>query len=317
MSERGRSTSPRPLRDAEMAVDSDKPNAKVVIVTNLTRNVVKAHLQVIFGVYGDVAKIDLPVYGKSGQNRGKAAVEYAESQAARKAASHMNGGQLDGAVLKAHATAVADSGRLRAHEPARARGLPHPGTDAEGMTEATVAGAWDGDCPRQGTTVLVLPVAQGHVRSRLSVAGTPAWDHAEDHQATLGVDTVEDVRGPAATPCAQVALAQDLPPVRARALVLGHAPCLIHLIRETAGAEVALDLGEARAGGVTAEMISETADQGPLRLRGTDAYILRVTVSDEHLSVILSMVPTDATNMRISPRSVLCDYASIYYIKIS
>lgn len=64
MSERGRSTSPRPLRDAEMAVDSEKPNAKVVIVTNLTRNVVKAHLQVIFGVYGDVAKIDLPVYGK-------------------------------------------------------------------------------------------------------------------------------------------------------------------------------------------------------------------------------------------------------------
>ncbi|KAG9219219.1 hypothetical protein CCMSSC00406_0001629 [Pleurotus cornucopiae] len=100
MSERGRSTSPRPLRDAEMAVDSEKPNAKVVIVTNLTRNVVKAHLQVIFGVYGDVAKIDLPVYGKSGQNRGKAAVEYAESQAARKAASHMDGGQLDGAVLK-------------------------------------------------------------------------------------------------------------------------------------------------------------------------------------------------------------------------
>ena len=47
-----------------MAVDSEKPNAKVVIVTNLTRNVVKAHLQVIFGVYGDVAKIDLPVYGK-------------------------------------------------------------------------------------------------------------------------------------------------------------------------------------------------------------------------------------------------------------
>ncbi|KAL4265608.1 hypothetical protein AB1N83_000166 [Pleurotus pulmonarius] len=197
MSERGRSTSPRPLRDAEMAVDSDKPNAKVVIVTNLTRNVVKAHLQVIFGVYGDVAKIDLPVYGKSGQNRGKAAVEYAESQAARKAASHMNGGQLDGAVLKVELSDLPVRSRSRSHP----RGGPRNGrTDAEGMTEATVAGAWDGDCPRQGTTVLVLPVAQGHVRSRLSVAGTPAWDHAEDHQATLGVDTVEDVRGPAATP---------------------------------------------------------------------------------------------------------------------
>ncbi|KDQ29106.1 hypothetical protein PLEOSDRAFT_1103140 [Pleurotus ostreatus PC15] len=126
MSERGRSTSPRPLRDAEMAVDSEKPNAKVVIVTNLTRNVVKAHLQVIFGVYGDVAKIDLPVYGKSGQNRGKAAVEYAESQAARKAASHMDGGQLDGAVLKVELSDLpAQRGRRR---------LPWPG---DGTATAT------------------------------------------------------------------------------------------------------------------------------------------------------------------------------------
>ncbi|ETW83849.1 hypothetical protein HETIRDRAFT_243176, partial [Heterobasidion irregulare TC 32-1] len=77
----------------------EKNDAKVVVVNHLTRNVVEAHLRTIFGFYGKITKVDLPVYGKSGQNRGKAALEFEESAAAHKAASHMNGGQLDGAVL--------------------------------------------------------------------------------------------------------------------------------------------------------------------------------------------------------------------------
>ena len=68
MSERGRSTSPRPIGDADVDMEnggaSAKPHAKVVIVTNLTRNVVESHLQVVFGFYGQVTKIDLPVFGK-------------------------------------------------------------------------------------------------------------------------------------------------------------------------------------------------------------------------------------------------------------
>ena len=36
----------------------------------------------------------------AGQNRGKAAVEFTEPAFAHKAYTHMNGGQLDGAVLK-------------------------------------------------------------------------------------------------------------------------------------------------------------------------------------------------------------------------
>ncbi|KIP07017.1 hypothetical protein PHLGIDRAFT_71758, partial [Phlebiopsis gigantea 11061_1 CR5-6] len=78
----------------------DKPHAKVVVVTNLTRNVVEAHLQTIFNFYGAITKIDLPLFGKSGQNRGKAAIEFADSASAHRATSHMDGGQLDGAILK-------------------------------------------------------------------------------------------------------------------------------------------------------------------------------------------------------------------------
>jgi RNA-binding protein with serine-rich domain 1 len=42
---------------------SNKPGATVVIVTNLTRNVVEAHLRTVFGFYGDIVKIDLPLFG--------------------------------------------------------------------------------------------------------------------------------------------------------------------------------------------------------------------------------------------------------------
>ena len=42
----------------------NKPDAKVVIVDNLTKNVVQEHLQTIFGFYGEIVKLDLPLFGK-------------------------------------------------------------------------------------------------------------------------------------------------------------------------------------------------------------------------------------------------------------
>ncbi|KAF9818351.1 hypothetical protein IEO21_02866 [Rhodonia placenta] len=104
MSTRGRSTSPHPLHDGDVDLDNghgvEKSHIKVIQVSNLTRNVVDAHLRTVFGFYGHIVKIDLPIFGKSGQNRGKASLEFADSASAHKAISHMNGGQLDGAVLK-------------------------------------------------------------------------------------------------------------------------------------------------------------------------------------------------------------------------
>lgn len=79
---------------------ANQKDVKVVVVNGLSRNVVQTHLQTIFGFYGEIVKIDLPLYSKSGQNRGKAALEYADVASAHKAVSHMHGGQLDGLVLK-------------------------------------------------------------------------------------------------------------------------------------------------------------------------------------------------------------------------
>ena len=66
MSTRGRSASPQ-SRDVDVDMDKqseEKLDAKVVVISNLTRNVVEAHLQSIFGFYGEVVKVDLPIYVK-------------------------------------------------------------------------------------------------------------------------------------------------------------------------------------------------------------------------------------------------------------
>ena len=66
MSTRGRSASPQE-RDVDVDMDKkseEKSDAKVIVITNLTRNVVEAHIQSVFGFYGEIAKIDLPIYVK-------------------------------------------------------------------------------------------------------------------------------------------------------------------------------------------------------------------------------------------------------------
>ena len=69
MSTRSRSGSPQREMDVDMDKPSDsKPEPKVVVITNLTRNVVETHLRVIFGFYGEVVKIDLPMYAKCAQD---------------------------------------------------------------------------------------------------------------------------------------------------------------------------------------------------------------------------------------------------------
>lgn len=72
---RGRSPSPRTLEntngsDIEMRGASPLPHDgrdndfKVVIVSNLTRSVVEVHLRTIFSFYGDIRKIDIPLFAK-------------------------------------------------------------------------------------------------------------------------------------------------------------------------------------------------------------------------------------------------------------
>jgi RNA recognition motif-containing protein len=47
-----------------MDAPKDTSNARVVVITNLTRNVAEVHLRAVFGYYGEITKVDLPLYAK-------------------------------------------------------------------------------------------------------------------------------------------------------------------------------------------------------------------------------------------------------------
>ncbi|PPQ69385.1 hypothetical protein CVT24_001654 [Panaeolus cyanescens] len=280
---RGRSRSPRPDRDVDMDVDTrspdDKPDAKVVIVTNLTRNVVESHLKTIFGFYGQINKIDVPVFGKSGQNRGKAALEFSDASAAHKAASHMNGGQLDGAVLKvelsdlpirspSRSPARPPRGPARGHHP---QDTEEEEAEAEILTEQIhiveeeVSGDEAEDVIHTAQCVRGLVHAPGHPFD----GETELLHHEGAPQVIPEEDTVAGDQG--ATLSVQAALAPGPSRVLAPhvhvlahpALVLVHAPCHTPqtLAIAAAAPEVALGL-LAPVVGVIVVMILGTAGQG-------------------------------------------------------
>ncbi|ORZ02690.1 hypothetical protein BCR43DRAFT_406586, partial [Syncephalastrum racemosum] len=68
-------------------------------ITNLTRNVTPDHIDEIFGQFGQIVKLDLPMNHKLRRNLGLAYVEYKTEEEMQKAISYMDKGQLDGKYL--------------------------------------------------------------------------------------------------------------------------------------------------------------------------------------------------------------------------
>ncbi|KAK2760375.1 hypothetical protein FQN54_002445 [Arachnomyces sp. PD_36] len=69
-----------------------------IVVEKLTKNVNESHLREIFGAYGDIDSIDLPM-NQYMSNRGTAYILYYDRVHAEAAIAHMHEAQLDGAVL--------------------------------------------------------------------------------------------------------------------------------------------------------------------------------------------------------------------------
>lgn len=80
-------------------------------ITGLTRNVSKQHLEEIFSNFGHVVEIDLPMDPKVHLTRGYGDVLFSSGAEADTAIASMDGGQLDGNVLKV--TLITDPNELR------------------------------------------------------------------------------------------------------------------------------------------------------------------------------------------------------------
>ncbi|OGM40392.1 AAA family ATPase [Aspergillus bombycis] len=72
---------------------------KSIVVEKLTKNVTESHLREIFGSFGGIESLDLPMNKVFMTNRGTAYILYNDPADAEAAIAHMHEAQLDGAVL--------------------------------------------------------------------------------------------------------------------------------------------------------------------------------------------------------------------------
>ncbi|RAH71922.1 RNA-binding protein with serine-rich domain 1 [Aspergillus aculeatinus CBS 121060] len=75
------------------------PRSSKIVVERLTKNVTESHLHEIFGGFGEIQNLDLPMNKAFMTNRGTAYILYHDPADAEAAIAHMHEAQLDGAVI--------------------------------------------------------------------------------------------------------------------------------------------------------------------------------------------------------------------------
>ncbi|KKK22958.1 hypothetical protein AOCH_001482 [Aspergillus ochraceoroseus] len=99
---RSRSVASRSYRDRSYTRSLSPPGASrssKIVIEKLTKNVTEAHLHEIFGGFGEIQSLDLPMNNAFMTNRGTAYIVYHDPADAEAAIAHMHEAQLDGAVL--------------------------------------------------------------------------------------------------------------------------------------------------------------------------------------------------------------------------
>ncbi|GLB00537.1 hypothetical protein AtubIFM57143_009589 [Aspergillus tubingensis] len=74
-------------------------SSQSIVIEKLTKNVTESHLREIFGGFGDIQSLDLPMNKAFMTNRGTAYILYHDPADAEAAIAHMHEAQLDGATL--------------------------------------------------------------------------------------------------------------------------------------------------------------------------------------------------------------------------
>ncbi|MCJ1240130.1 hypothetical protein MMC14_008130 [Varicellaria rhodocarpa] len=75
------------------------PKSSKIVVEKLTKNVNEGHLREIFGAYGPIKEVDLPINRQFMTNRGTAYILFNSSPPAESAIAHMHEAQLDGTTI--------------------------------------------------------------------------------------------------------------------------------------------------------------------------------------------------------------------------
>ncbi|KAI0011436.1 RNA-binding domain-containing protein [Xylariaceae sp. FL0662B] len=103
------SPSPTPRRNGRVRGESRSPSrgrsesplrgSTKIVVEKLTKTINEDHLREIFGQYGAIRDLDLPMNRQFNTNRGTAYILYVNEADAEAAISHMHEAQVDGAII--------------------------------------------------------------------------------------------------------------------------------------------------------------------------------------------------------------------------
>ncbi|KAI1077435.1 RNA-binding domain-containing protein [Whalleya microplaca] len=103
------SPSPAPHRNGRLRSESRSPSrgrsesplrgSTKIVVEKLTKTINEDHLHEIFGQYGPIRDLDLPMNRQYNRNRGTAYILYVNEADAEAAISHMHEAQVDGAII--------------------------------------------------------------------------------------------------------------------------------------------------------------------------------------------------------------------------
>ncbi|KAJ6015751.1 Serine/arginine-rich splicing factor SR45 [Penicillium herquei] len=85
---------------AHLALPEAQRSKEQIVVEKLTKNVTEAHLREIFGSFGDIEHLELPMNRAFMTNRGTAYIIYYDPADAEAAIAHMHEAQLDGARIE-------------------------------------------------------------------------------------------------------------------------------------------------------------------------------------------------------------------------
>ncbi|ETS78400.1 hypothetical protein PFICI_10462 [Pestalotiopsis fici W106-1] len=98
---RSRTRTRSPSRDRDSRARSGSPlrGSTKIVVEKLTKNINEEHLREIFGQYGSIRDLDLPMNRQFNTNRGTAYILYVNEADAEEAIAHMHEAQLDGAII--------------------------------------------------------------------------------------------------------------------------------------------------------------------------------------------------------------------------
>ncbi|OAQ85034.1 RNA recognition motif domain-containing protein [Purpureocillium lilacinum] len=131
----------RDSRDSRDRSRSPRPGGTKIVVERLSKNIREHHVREIFGRYGPIRDLDVPMNRTLSQNRGTAYILYEHQADAELALASLHEGEIDGSIV--HVSIVLPRSLMAANPPPASRGANMGPRDRRGSPGYPPAGGYN------------------------------------------------------------------------------------------------------------------------------------------------------------------------------